>query len=355
MKRIVKMMLLCAAVCCPLGVQGAPAPWAADGNMQEQQHGKRPLEEIRELPGVHMMYSLMPFVIKGEEIRIAVDISPLGPQHAAEQQNYEKKVKKHFQQWLKNPLFWITSEKREQEFKDLIPTLEGGLKIRFVPMREGLSREEAELRFVIYPTVEEFQRQEEEDSTCVGLFRPGGSYQPMDIFVTVEDESDWVHEIGHAFGLVDEYDDEINEKDGSGVYRSKKRSVYTAMDSYGKTENPLEPTCEDAEGFINIADAWNVLLAKDTPRQSGGWINSVSDRIKRGWKSFECGLDDYYLLGASVHTLFENREKLSPQEVTLVKEALRRGREKGVELTPQEEKFLGEDIEQKVRNAFQKH
>jgi len=102
MRHLLKIMLLCAVVCCPLLVKGM-VPWAEDKEAAEQDCGtEADSGEVAPLPS--LMYSLLPFVVRGQPIRIAVDISHLGPEHAQEQANYETKVRKLYQGWFEEAL-----------------------------------------------------------------------------------------------------------------------------------------------------------------------------------------------------------------------------------------------------------
>ena len=169
----------------------------------------------------------------------------------------------------------------------------------------------------------------------------------------------WFHEIGHSFGFVDEYGD--FEKDASAIYRSSERPILSIMqarlvpdeNSESKFTGAVKPSCEDAEGLINLIDAWTVRLKKK--RHPEIWLDLMRDeheRILGGWKSFEFGLKDFYLLGASVHKLFENRKELSPEEVELVEAALRKYQNEGGTLQEDERAFLYRNADLVMRNAF---
>ena len=75
MKRMLKIILLCAVVCCPLLVKGAP--FAEDKDTNKQNCGTE-ANECVVVPDANLMYSLLPFVVRGKAIRIAVDISRFG-------------------------------------------------------------------------------------------------------------------------------------------------------------------------------------------------------------------------------------------------------------------------------------
>jgi len=246
------------------------------------------------------------------------------------------------------------------EFKDIIPVLEGALEENFwlfVTEDKDIIRRTAEVRFVIFPNRKKFQEETKEEESILGLFETGGEYSPIKIDVTLDTEDAvWFHEIGHSFGLVNEYGD--FEEDASAIYRSLERPILSIMqerlvpdeDDEDRFTGASVPSCGDAEGLINLLDAWTVRLKKK--RHPEIWPDFVSERITKGWKGFEEGTGDYYLLGASVHKLFENRNKLSAEEVVLVKEALQKARAEGVELSPAEDAFVRKDAEQKIKNTF---
>ena len=345
MRHRLKILLLCTVVCCPLLVKGM-VPWAEDKDAAEQSCGTE-ADSCEVAPDPSLMYSLLPFVVRGQAIRIAVDISRLGPKHAQEQADYETKVRKLYQGWFEEALQWIDIEERKSEFEDIIPILERALEENFwlfVTEDKDSIKRTAEVRFVIFPNRKKFQKEKKEKESVLGLFGIGGEYSPMEIDVTLDTEDAvWFHEIGHSFGFVDEYGD--FEEDASPIHRSLERPILSIMqarwvpeenDKNGFTGASI-PSCEDAEGLINMMDVWTVRLKKK--RHPEIWPDFVSERITKGWRSFEKGVGDYYLLGASVHKLFENLDKLPQPEREIVQRALWENQDE-IQLTEKESAFL---------------
>ena len=342
MKRIVKMMLLCAAVCCPLLVKGM-VPWAEDKNAYSPRQEASDEEEQDECGPDEDMYSLLPFIVREEKIRIVVDISNLKHQGATEQKFYQEKVEGLFQQWFENALSWIEVDHREKEFEDIIPLLRKGINGNGIKLKNSCRT--SEVRFVIYETKKDFQKKQKESEGTVGLFIAGDTRKPIRIYVSLEaEDAVWSHEIGHAWGFVDEYGNAYN-KYASSLYGSARRPILSIMEDRiipeeedeEKFTGASEPSCEDSEGLINMLDAWTVRLKKD--RHPEIWPDFVSERIKNGWKSFEMGLDDFYLLGSSIHKLFENLDKLPQPEREIVQRALWENQDE-IQLTEKDSAFL---------------
>jgi len=100
-------------------------------------------------------------------------------------------------------------------------------------------------------------------------------------------------------------------------------------------------------------DAWAVRLAKR--KHPTDWPKYVSKRITGGWTSLEYGLDDFYLLGSSVHVLFEHRSELLPLELRLLENAFLNNAAAIGELSPAEKDFVQNLQQRKALQELKQH
>lgn len=226
---------------------------------------------------------------KGQEITYCLDEyfsdSPLDGKNLVEDS---------FNSWSSVTEKFIKESGREEEFKDILPILSRNVKLKQIPCgkvpqsvaedkggifkkdnRKETSKED--IRFIIVP--------EGKTST---ICSSGGSYgcynsgikdeqgnvvSPAVIFLRNKPSIVEVttHEIGHAFGLSDQY---LSARANSNPKYGTTKIYPSIMDSASAI------TCDDAEGFINALDC----LALGNKR--GG---------KEGWKSICKGSDEIYV------------------------------------------------------------
>ena len=192
-------------------------------------------------------------VLEGKPIRVDLRYNDAnkGPK-------YKEMISAAYAQWFSEPARLIRRAGREEEFADVLPLLERGIKVQFAD--EG---EEADIRIYIEPLKQVRQTSAKnlgyfslesfpeihvpEDRVLLGLVTRGRYNLPSII----------LHEIGHSLGLSDQY---------QGAYNSD--AIYSSQEtrqSVMKSSNKL--TCDDADGIINLID-----ITRGTSRGSmAGW------------------------------------------------------------------------------------
>lgn len=191
-------------------------------------------------------------LIDNRPIRYAVSqgVSP------AEENTFRENILK----WPAETLQFIRKSGRAQEFKDITPILERGLVLQRVPVSAT-----PDIFFDIVETPP--------CNGSVACFIPPGENFYSAIVLATYKRSDLktlsLHEIGHYFGLADQYDrnrhssshaeysSDVNEKDSSVM------------------DDKTELTCDDADGLINLIDL----------RRSQRTNGRFSARAQQGWRS----------------------------------------------------------------------
>lgn len=187
----------------------------------------------------------MDFLIRGEPLWyfVSEEISP----------EEEAIIIKNFQKWPQKILQHIEKAGREKEFKDIIPLLRRplilkkrlGVDITFGIKEEGFCGENAAGCFI-------------SKKRLIAVVEPYRKYF----------ERITLHEIGHFFGLADQY--EAARDNSHAEYSSDVNKEYgSVMLTLGKI------TCDDADGFINVLD---LRLAQYNK-------GKFSKRARKGWKS----------------------------------------------------------------------
>lgn len=181
--------------------------------------------------------------------------------------------------WPKETLQFIKNSKHKARFKDIIPLLEGSVS---------------------------FQKTSQNPDITFGIGRsqkcgPGAAgclitttNQPFEMFIieTYRGErfpSVTLHEMGHYYGLSDQYDHVqaryISSAEYSSDVNQKERAVMADDTVAGG-----HITCDDADGFINILD---LRLAQYNK-------GKFSKRAKKGWKSLCPKNTNFYQEGRSI-------------------------------------------------------
>ena len=172
-----------------------------------------------------------------------------------------------FNRWFIFTKEAIIKSGRQEEFADILPLLS-----RPVTLQEVTNEEDADMSF-------EFVSYEEMQDICGGT--AGGCQWGVKIILpyieyTQAEGEDWdsidvtlVHEIGHFYGLADEYRSAYNKSPeySTSGRTNKHLSIMDIHEGMG---------CDDVDGFINAID---FSLAY---KKGGKW----SDRAIRGWQSF---------------------------------------------------------------------
>jgi len=227
-----------------------------------------------EMPGYGLVKALFQEPIKYhvEETHSAKPKKGVAPEYASEAVltrgiNSKAAVVEGFNIWFAHTKDAIEKAGRREEFADIMPYLS-----RRVLLKEVSNSDEADMSFK-FGTYEDMQR------ICGGS--AGGCHWGVQIVVpyieyTQAGGDDWdstdatlVHEIGHFYGLGDDY---------LGTYN--KSPEYSTVGRTGKHLTIMDMGhvmgCDDVDSFINAID---YTLAY---KKNWKW----SERATRGWKSF---------------------------------------------------------------------
>ena len=210
-------------------------------------------------------------------------------------------ITRAFKVWFEDTKVSIEKAGRQQEFKDIMPILNKSVE----PISKGNLLSMAELyeipRIIFYFTTENKMIKEccprypSVCSACKTITPSAGTNVSKIIVVNpyTNQKSSYytknniyqnlIHEIGHYYGLADQYrvdgvnSDNVNKEYSTGNDRIRN---YSSVMSAG---NYTHLTCDDVDGFINLID---FTLAK----QNEG---KFSKRSQNGWASFCNGKKGY--------------------------------------------------------------
>lgn len=177
----------------------------------------------------------------------------------------EKILLKAFQEWPSATLQAIRAAGRSQEFADIVPLLQRGIALSKTK-NENSADTTLQIDF--------------DDSIC-GKEAVACYFQSTNELVVTEKDrnnmlADLIHEVGHYYGLGDQYD----------RCRNASHPIYSS--DVNKTESSVlrddldKLTCDDVDGFINLID---LRLSQRTGK--------FSIRSRKGWKTF-CGSSNNY-------------------------------------------------------------
>ena len=216
-------------------------------------------------------------------------------------------VKQAFKLWFTETRKAIKEAGREDEFADIIPLLDRSVKAILVDYKPNRNF----INFSFTTNTRMHSLCSDVAGACFyratkEIFFPNPFTE--EIFYTKKALMGYLrtttvpmlaHEIGHYYGLVDQYE---NFGDASSVYKTSDR--YSRGSSMMGAADKIY--CDDVDGFINLID---ITLSKQN-----GW----SQRAKNGWASFCNGKnvpnyaqnvsykDTYYKMGRPVKSLAEN-------------------------------------------------
>lgn len=303
-------------------IAGAESPWA--------EHIDAPLQEEGVTGGENPnapFVSVLPLVLRGETVRIALDESHL---HLPDMKRLDilGRILADAEKWFKETLFWVSVDRKE-EFADIIPILER--EAHFKSVGDGAHRAEryTDIEFVLYPSTQAFRDDRGKDKGVVGAEAHGDIYTPIRIYVGMDaDDSTLTHELGHALGFADVYK-EGAQKNASPFYRSSERDAASVMetkpikDIHIRKKEKVFLSYKDIDGFINVLDIWAIRIAKAD--YGDEWPNFVSERILNGWESIDKDSNEFYLMGSTIEKWQKRREKgsLDPIELRILEEAER--------------------------------
>ena len=263
-----KLLFLCVAVCWPALL--AAAPWGGILDYDVPQS-----ETSVSADKVGERYLLAP-ILKGKSIRVALY---LDYNSEFRRQDYEDSLRANYQQWFSWPAQLIRKQGREKEFADVLPILDKGVSLQFVPMGE-----EADIEVFVYPLAQA-------RLACDGAY---GCYLPIAYLdgktprIILPQENGWerflslgkvqtkyigLHEVGHSLGLSDQY---------------KQARVLNTHPIFSQEQNEksvmamaTELSCDDADGIINLID----------------WTRGRSRGGQNGWRGLCAGSQVYYVNG----------------------------------------------------------
>ncbi len=187
-----------------------------------------------------------------------IDARPIRYAFSDEDAEKEDIFKQNIQSWPQETLRFIEEEKRTEEFEDIIPYLRRNLDLQKVS-----DKNEAD----VYVDISDTNWED------INYFKEKGKTPYSLIYITTQAKnasfrSTSLHEIGHYFGLGDQY---VTARGNSHLeYSSDVNTVYGSI-----MDNADHITCDDADGFINLLD---LRLAQ----RNGG---NFSARSQTGWKS----------------------------------------------------------------------
>ena len=203
-------------------------------------------------------------------------LSTLNKQLTEEQRNNKLKslITRAFNIWprdTKNNIEWA---KREQEFADIMPYLS-----RKIILKEAVNKDDAD---IVFRFTSISKAQEECGKDSLGCFIP---YDKIIIVPTMYDNNSakttpaleertyyiLIHEIGHFFGLTDQYEDTGRDSLTHSTFNRTNSS-----DAVMGSSHNLALYCDDVDGFINVLDLTLAL------KNNGKFLK----RAQNGWASF---------------------------------------------------------------------
>ena len=308
MKRIFAVFFL--MVLLGMSLPGLSKPWTGE-DLQVQAVEERDKE----------IYSLVPFVLHDEVVRVSIDNSAYKDAKGAHREQVFEYVEWLYQQWFQTATHAIRQAGREEDFTDILPVLERGIKLEFTYENEEEWERTTDIRFLIFPNLNAMRRnvakemEEKKDNALLGHYMRAITTDPMEIRVAEDSgEEVWLHEIGHSLGFKDEYGWEENSRE-SVKYRSFAQPEKSAM-----RDGKNKITCLDTEGLVNLFDAWRVHEEKYYHPEN--WPEHLPARIVEGWEGYcsnEQNEKEFYVLGSSLKAL--QQQELDETERALVEAA----------------------------------
>ena len=200
----------------------------------------------------------------------------------------ENIFKTNIHKWPADTLRLIQQSGRTQEFQDIIPMLERNVTLQAVPVSTP-------------PDVYVDVTQGACGPATNGCFDEKGENPYSSVLVVeshrAEFEGTSLHEIGHYFGLADQYKEAL--RNSHREYSSPVNTTDAAI-MQGHYETNGRITCDDADGFINLIDL------RYSQRNNG----QFSKRAQKGWKSLCPNSPNIYQNAKTV-----NRPALSVREM----------------------------------------
>lgn len=199
--------------------------------------------------------------------------------------NFSKFIENAFDIWFDDTKDMIIKDGRKKEFNDIMPILNKNTRLRRVR-----DLEKADIVFAFVYDIKAYCPPSA--GGCIA-WKKHIDRQPY-AFVRVPNpqknkekisESSvfhiLTHEIGHYFGLTDQYYQETPRK-GYTIYNNPRIGY---KNSTMGASHKIGLDCDDVDGFINLIDL----------SLSGGNINNFSARAQKGWSSFCNGKNKYFI------------------------------------------------------------
>ncbi len=209
-------------------------------------------------------------------------------------------VDKSFKLWFKETASAIKKAGRAKEFADIMDILNNSIQTKRV-----YNKEEADI--IIHYTTNEKMKEKCGDRAagCITLYEVPrvitiiNPYPIKYIDGKASTNAALFHEIGHFYGLVDQYKD---LQDSSIIYSTEDR--FADYNSVMGASLRRTLGCDDVDGFINLIDITLSL-------ENGG---QFSQRAKEGWASFCNGKQQPYTHGKNYKDTFYKEGKITNRD-----------------------------------------
>lgn len=272
-----KWMLPLTVLCFPLAAFAAPWGVVGDYDLPRAPEGMSRIaglgQPVSPTPGER--YLLKP-VLEGKSIKIFLDSGEESEETLAQ---YREKIKEAYNNWFLNAAKEIRKSGRTQEFADILPVLDKGIPLEFVPSGEDIIVEFVDRREVarlcgaqaaacyIFEGPKIYVPKNPRGTRS--FLNPFGISSGKNLFRSL------LHEIGHSLGFSDQYAQaRLNTHP---IYHGDKTNSTIMNKAVGLT-------CDDADGMINLID----LTRR---KRRGGRV---------GWRSLCRSSKTYYIGGMAL-------------------------------------------------------
>lgn len=265
MKTAAKMFF--PVLLCVCAASAFAAPWGAAADYTEP---KPPNTQTRAVGERYLLNK----VLAGQPLRVYLEVNQGAPKRT---DFYTQVIRQSYDQWFSYPAQLIRQSGRADEFKDILPLLDKGIKLQFVDAQN------ADINIYVLPLEAVKAACNLETYGCYARRAQGAPNifiaEDMLLFKTiglgrVNTKCTALHEIGHSLGLSDQYE-QARSFTSHAVYSTDETSK-SIMDENSRL------TCDDADGIINLIDI-------SRGRGRGGEF---------GWRSLCANSDVYYINGA---------------------------------------------------------